>query len=105
MNDKRLLVLNDDDNICVACTSIDAGTSLMIEGREVRLDRPAPTGFKIARRPIALGETVLKYGAPIGSATADIAPGRLVHTDNLRSDYIESHTLDDARRRAGEQRS
>jgi hypothetical protein len=31
---------------------------------------------------------VIKYGAPIGSATRDIAPGEYVHTHNLKSDYL-----------------
>ena len=35
---------------------------------EVRED-----GHKYARRPIAAGENVIKYGMPIGHATCDIA--------------------------------
>ena len=34
------------------------------------------------------GERIVKYGAPIGSARGDIAPGAYVHTHNLASDYI-----------------
>jgi hypothetical protein len=49
----------------------------------------------VARRAIAPGETVLKYGAPIGSATAPIAPGEHVHVHNVKSEYTPTYTLDD----------
>ena len=42
-----------------------------------------PSGHKVARRAIAQGEFVIKYGEIIGRATQDIAPGEWVHTHNL----------------------
>lgn len=42
-----------------------------------------PMYHKIAVRPIAAGEAVLKYGEYIGRAVGDIAPGAWVHTHNL----------------------
>lgn len=45
---------------------------------EVRSD-----GHKYALRPICAGENVIKYGQPIGHATADIAIGDHVHSHNL----------------------
>ena len=86
--DPRLLVLAPEDNICVACRDLEAGAELLLDGEPVVLERAVPTGHKVARRPIRAGETVLKYGAPIGSARADIARGAYVHTHNLKSDYI-----------------
>ena len=41
------------------------------------------TGHKHALQPIAKGEPVIKYGFPIGHATADIAVGEWVHSHNL----------------------
>lgn len=41
-----------------------------------------PFGHKVALRPIAAGEPVIKYGIPIGRATRDIAAGDLVHVHN-----------------------
>ena len=35
--DARLLILRDEDNVCVACTVIEAGTSLTIEAQTVTL--------------------------------------------------------------------
>jgi altronate dehydratase len=86
--DRRILLLAPEDNVVVACCDLPAGTELSIDGAVVRLDREVPIGHKIARRPIAEGEKVIKYGAPIGSAREAIAKGAHVHTHNLRSDYI-----------------
>lgn len=86
--DRRVLVLAPEDNICVACQDLDAGTELLIDGTQLRLPQAVPTGHKLARRDIAPGEKVTKYGAPIGSARQAIAAGAYVHTHNLGSDYI-----------------
>ena len=42
-------------------------------------------GHKYAVRDIACGENVIKYGMPIGHATADIKKGEHVHTHNLKT--------------------
>lgn len=42
-------------------------------------------GHKIARYDIARGQNIIKYGSPIGIATANIARGDWVHTHNVRS--------------------
>ena len=53
-----------------------------------------PLGHKIARRPIAAGDKVVKYGAPIGTATAAIAAGAHAHVHNIRSDYTPTYHLE-----------
>ena len=42
-------------------------------------------GHKYALRAIGEGETVVKYGYPIGVATCDIAAGEHVHSHNMRT--------------------
>ncbi len=86
--DRRILVLDPQDNVAVACVDLTAGERVIIDGAPVVLERDVPTGHKLARRAIAAGAVVLKYGAPIGRARVDIAPGAYVHTHNLKSDYI-----------------
>jgi hypothetical protein len=88
--DRRLILLSPQDNVCVACTRLPAGEAVRIDGIAVRLPQDIALGHKLARRPIQAGETVTKYGAPIGTATRDIAPGAHVHLHNLRSDYLPS---------------
>lgn len=86
--DRRVLLLSPEDNVLVACTDLAAGTELVIDGRRVVLADAVPTGHKLARRAIAAGQKVVKYGAPIGSARQPIEAGASVHTHNLASDYI-----------------
>ena len=43
------------------------------------------SGHKIALTRISIGEAVLKYGSPIGTATMDIEPGAHVHVHNVES--------------------
>jgi len=88
MTDPRVLVLSPEDNVAVACTDLPAGAELVVDGTTLRIERDVPTGHKLARRPIAMGEKVVKHGAPIGSARVAIAAGAYVHTHNLASDYI-----------------
>ncbi len=47
----------------------------------------------VALRPLAAGETVVKYGCPIGRATSVIAAGAYVHTHNVASAYLPTYTL------------
>ncbi|HET6468497.1 MAG TPA: UxaA family hydrolase [Geminicoccaceae bacterium] len=86
--DRRVLILAPEDNVCVACRDLEAGTELLIDGAMVRLEQPVPTGHKLARRDIQQSEKILKYGAVIGSARQPIRAGQYVHTHNLASDYI-----------------
>lgn len=44
-----------------------------------------PTGHKVALCDIKTGDTVIKYGYPIGVATTDIKSGEHVHSHNMRS--------------------
>jgi hypothetical protein len=101
VNERALLTLAAEDNVSVACVNLDAGERVEVDGCPVVLSERIPLGHKLARRPIRRGEPVLKYGAPIGSATADIARGDLVHDHNLASDYYPSHTHEAARAAAG----
>jgi altronate dehydratase small subunit len=52
-------------------------------------------GHKIALRPIAANEAVMKFGVRIGHATKSISQGAWVHLHNIASDLDErSATLD-----------
>lgn len=52
-------------------------------------------GHKVAIQPFAVGDAVIKFGVPIGHATAPIAAGAWVHTHNCASKLdARSATLD-----------
>jgi altronate hydrolase len=55
-----------------------------LDNVEVRED-----GHKYAIKPIKVGENVVKYGMPIGHATADIAVGEHVHVHNVATNLGE----------------
>ncbi|HYE58432.1 MAG TPA: altronate dehydratase family protein, partial [Rhodothermales bacterium] len=63
-----------------------------VGGVEVEAQSEIPFGHKVALRPIAEGEGVVKYGHRIGSATTHIAPGTHVHSHNLRTDLSDALT-------------
>lgn len=90
--DRRLLRLAPEDNVLTAIAPLEAGETVLIEGVQAQLPARAPLGFKIAARSIGKGEKIIKYGVPIGSATMDIARGEVVHTHNLKSDYLPTYT-------------
>ena len=68
-----------DDSTATALRDMAAGE----EALGVTLAGPVAKGHKVAVKPIAAGEPVLKFGFPIGLATRAIAPGEHVHTHNV----------------------
>ncbi len=93
-SDRRLVLLSPDDNCLVVAQALREGDTVTVEGEPVRVTRTIGVGHKLARRAIRAGEKVLKYGALIGTATADIGRGEHVHTHNLESDYLPTYTHD-----------
>ena len=89
-----LLRISDEDNVYVLLRSIAAGTVLQLGESETAFETGLELGHKIAARDIAAGEKIIKYGAPIGSATRDIRAGEHVHVHNIKSDYLPTYTLD-----------
>lgn len=82
---KRILKINAADNVAVILADDAAeGERLPLDGgAEVTLLQPVTRGHKVALRPIAEGEAVIKYGYPIGHATRPIAAGEWIHSHNL----------------------
>lgn len=96
-HDSRLILLDPRDNVFVARLRLGSGEMVETGAGPARLDRDIPLAHKIARRAIAAGEKILKYGAPIGVATQGIAAGCHVHVHNIMSDYTPTYHLEDER--------
>ena len=77
--------------------AIRAGETVVADGVHIPAPRDLPLGHKLARRAIRAGDKVIKYGAPIGTATVAIRAGEHVHVHNLVSDYTPTYTLDAAK--------
>lgn len=96
--DARLMLLAGLDNVVVAREQIEAGEAFKLEDGMCTASETILVGFKVARYAIASGDKILKYGAPIGSATCNIAAGIPVHTDNMTSDYLPTYTSENGGR-------
>lgn len=92
------LLLAPGDNIAIATSELPEGTERTIGGYTVQIQSAVDVGHKFAVRRIAAGERIIKYGAPIGRATRDIAAGEYIHTHNMTSDYLPTFTLEDGRK-------
>ncbi|RVC06170.1 altronate dehydratase, partial [Mesorhizobium sp. M7A.F.Ca.AU.001.01.1.1] len=80
MNASNCILLSPADNVAVANGRIEIGTALPGGAVASALIEP---GHKVAIKPIAAGEAVVKYAQAIGRATQDIAAGEHVHSHNL----------------------
>lgn len=86
---KRALKLHPTDNVAVVVneclgpekievSSPQPESSFVMESLE-----GIPFGHKIALHDLSMGEMIIKYGRPIGRATANIAKGSLVGVHNI----------------------
>lgn len=82
---KPALVISERDNVATALEALEPGRRIVIDAADVTVRQPIPPGHKLALTDIAQGQAVIKYGSPIGMATADIPAGAHVHTHNLAS--------------------
>ena len=73
------LLIDADDDVATLLEDGEAGD----QAAGVTLAEPIARGHKLARRPIAPGAPVRKYGYPIGRATRAIAAGEHVHSHNV----------------------
>ena len=96
MTDDRLIILAPQDSVVVVRCGISKGETLIIGDVEIILGVAVSMGHKLALRSVGKGDAILKYGAPIGSATSDISVGEHVHLHNMKSDYTPTYTLEGA---------
>ncbi len=75
----QYIKINPKDNVAVALCDLPKGANCL----GVTLLQDITKGHKFALVDISKGQNVIKYGAPIGAATADIATGAHVHTHNM----------------------
>ena len=61
----------------------------LVGGDVVALNAPVAMGHKVALVDIAMGEAVVKFGIPIGTASVAIRAGDWVHLHNCASRFDE----------------
>jgi hypothetical protein len=81
----KVIVISARDNVATALEALSPGQSIDGIGGTVVVREAIANGHKVALSRIAAGEPVLKYGNPIGTASADIEAGDHVHVHNVAS--------------------
>lgn len=71
------------DNVAIAITRIEAGTTLEHEGRSWTCPHTVLEGHRFAYRAIGRGEPLLSWSLPFGIATRSIAPGDYVSNRSM----------------------
>lgn len=80
----NVIIINPLDNVAVALEDIPEGAEVRPPGADSFTAREnIPYSHKVALVDIGAGETVYKYGEPIGTASDDIRQGSWVHTHNM----------------------
>ncbi|MCC7271527.1 MAG: UxaA family hydrolase [Alphaproteobacteria bacterium] len=86
-------LVHDENDSCgvVVVEGVKAGEALtgwiMDQDRtiQVRVTQEIPIGHKLAIKPLAVGDTVIKYGVDIGRVVADIPVGAHLHVHNVKT--------------------
>ena len=91
-NRSSVVVHDEGDSVgVVVVEGVSAGAEIqgwvMDQDRDIGMTAVSdiPIGHKLAIRPIAAGDTVIKYGVDIGRAVADVRPGEHLHIHNLKT--------------------
>lgn len=86
----KLIQIHPSDNVAIALSPIEPGEVLTVSNRQVTAAEAIPQGHKLALTPIPNNALIIKYGNPIGRATAAISPGAWVHTHNVQTTLSEA---------------
>ena len=92
LNQRTVLFLNSADNIAVCLKDFTPGDVINQDGYTIKVLNPIPRGHKIATKPIAKNDGVIKYGERMGHATTDIQIGEHVHTHNVLGDRVSTES-------------
>jgi hypothetical protein len=83
------ILIDSTDNVATLLAEVREGELVSCGDRlAVAARESVPVGHKVALVEIAEGESVRKYGHPIGTASRRIAPGEHVHLHNLALEEV-----------------
>ena len=88
----HFVVHDENDSVgVVVVEGVQAGDQLtgwiMDQDREIRFEAAGdiPLGHKLAIKPLAQGDTVIKYGVDIGRTIRTIGLGEHAHVHNIKT--------------------
>ena len=85
----RFIQVDPNDNVATALQDTSAGDIAQVFDQhniclcQIKITENIPLGNKVALPQLEAGAAVIKYGFYIGTATARIKPGELVHVHNV----------------------
>jgi len=98
----KAIQIEDRDNVATVTSEVSKGKRVEVLSPEgsILMSPDAlgdvPFGHKIALKPLALSEEVVKYGEVIGVASAGIKVGEWLHTHNVESIRVPTSKLREA---------
>lgn len=78
----QAITINNTDNLGVALTDLNAGTTLLVNDTEVTLQQTIQAKHKFALHDFAKGEEMYMYGLVVGTAKHDIKQGEAITVEN-----------------------
>lgn len=90
---KNYVQIDPRDNIIVAITDLDKGTSVVINRNEVILKEHIKSKHKFALQDFDVEDEILMYGVLVGKATQPIKKGGAVTIDNVQHASAEYQAL------------
>ena len=82
---KSFIKINPSDNVAVALVPLSKGTVIKLDDTTLTLTEDIMQGHKFSLKNLKPGDPIIKYGNPIGHATAEISAGSWIHTHNLKT--------------------
>ena len=82
---KSFIKINPSDNVAVALVPLSKGTVIKLDDTTLTLTEGIMQGHKFSLKNLKPGDSIIKYGNPIGHATAEIPAGSWIHTHNLKT--------------------
>ncbi|MBV1908049.1 MAG: altronate dehydratase family protein [Kangiellaceae bacterium] len=86
---KSLIKLHHSDSVAIAMSNLSAGSQHTVEQQRMTVLEDIIKGHKVALVDLHKGDSVTKYGAPIGQATQDIKAGSWVHTHCIKTNLSD----------------
>ncbi len=91
---RDLIQVHPADTVAVALRAVAAGERLTVAGAEIVALQDVAQGHKLALTAHQPGDSIIKYGHPIGIAKAALAPGQHVHSAELATALAGELTYD-----------
>mgnify|MGYP004609159101 CR=1 FL=1 len=85
---KRGIIIDKKDNVGIVLENAESGETIDFGSCEIEATEHIKVFHKQALRDIEIGDSVIKYGQPIGYATHKIKKGDWVHIHNLDAEKL-----------------